>query len=379
MELLRVGNCKEEIGKATKGSLVVELDKTNLEIPVFIISGKEDGPTAFISAGMHGDELNGIKVVKTIKDMINPSSLSGRLIIIPVINPLGFKECLRNVPLDNQDLNRQFGVKQPKTPSEKIAKVFLEEVVKKCDFGIDCHDSNAENILLPHPRILCNNEAPEVTKLSRVFGTDLILERKGKSGMLAIEAYRKLKVPILTIEIGGGVRIWDEFVNDGVKGIMNILVYKKMINGMIDVPIRQFILNYRDGYTAPFSGLLDVLVSLGNAAKEGEVIATLYDPEKDFLKEIKANHPGVVFSVRLKSKINRGETMFSLLHFKRGKDKAYAINAQMVLNKEALHGIVVHPTKVLDTFLSIFDSSYNLLDTAIGNRVNKIKSYFRGK
>ncbi|MBS3153204.1 succinylglutamate desuccinylase/aspartoacylase family protein, partial [Candidatus Woesearchaeota archaeon] len=176
-----------------------------------------------------------------------------------------------------------------------------------------------------------------------------------------------------------GVRIWDEFVNDGVKGIMNILVYKKMINGMIDVPIRQFILDYRDGYTAPFSGLLDVLVSLGNAAKEGEVIATLYDPEKDFLKEIKANHPGVVFSVRLKSKINRGETMFSLLHFKRGKDKAYAINAQMVLNKEALHGIVVHPTKVLDTFLSIFDSSYNLLDTAIGNRVNKIKSYFRGK
>jgi len=181
----------------------------------------------------------------------------------------------------------------------------------------------------------------------------------------------------LTIEIGGGVKIWDEFVEEGVKGIMNILVYKKMINGIIDVPIRQFILDYRHGYAAPFSGLVDVKVNLGDAVDEGEVIATLYDPEKDFVKEIKAEHPGVVFSVRLKSKINKGETMFSVLHFKHGKNKAYALNAEMILNKEIIHGVILRPTKVLDTFLSIFDSSYSLIDNVIGDRLEKIKKYFK--
>ena len=376
MELLRIGNCKEEIGKITKGSIVVKLNN-ELKIPVFIVSGKEEGPTAFISAGMHGDELNGIQVVKILRDMINPDSLSGRIIFIPAINILGFKECSRLFPLDNKDLNRQFGKKNVNFPSEKVAKAIFDEVVKKCDFGIDCHDSNAENVLLTHPRILSNNEAPEVTALSRIFGTDLIMERNGKKGMLAIEAYRKLKVPVLTIEIGGGVKIWDEFVEEGVKGIMNILVYKKMINGIIDVPIRQFILDYRHGYAAPFSGLVDVKVNLGDAVDEGEVIATLYDPEKDFVKEIKAEHPGVVFSVRLKSKINKGETMFSVLHFKHGKNKAYALNAEMILNKEIIHGVILRPTKVLDTFLSIFDSSYSLIYNVIGDRLEKIKKYFK--
>ncbi|MBI2106937.1 succinylglutamate desuccinylase/aspartoacylase family protein [Candidatus Woesearchaeota archaeon] len=377
MENLQIGTCKEVRGKKTKGFLEIKLGNLKVKIPIFIISGVKDGPTTFISAGMHGDEVNGIEIVRNIKETISPESLSGRLIVIPVINTLGFRNSMRYVPLDNGDINRQFSKKNPKSASEVIAKTFFEEVVRKCDFGIDCHDSNAENILLPHSRVLNSKEAPEVAELSRIFGTDLILEREGKPGMLAIESYKKHKIPVLTVEVGGGIKIWDKHVAEGIRGIRNVLIYKKMLNGLIDVPIRQFVLDYRYGYRAPFSGLLDVKVELGDAVKKGDVIATLYDPETDKEEGIKAENAGVVFSVRLKSKIDTGETMFSVLHFKQDKDEMYALNAEMILNKEVLQSIIVRPTKILDTFLSIFDSHYNMLNTIVSEKIEKIKSYFR--
>ena len=377
MENLQVGSCKEIRGKKTKGFLEVKLNDLKINVPIFIISGVKDGPTAFISAGMHGDEVNGIEIVRNIKESINPDSLSGKLVIVPVINTLGFRASARYVPLDNGDINRQFNKKSPGTASEVIAHVFFEEVVKKCDFGIDCHDSNAENILLPHSRVLNSKEAPEVAELSRIFGTDLILEREGKEGMLAIEAYKKHKIPVLTVEVGGGIKIWHKYVAEGIRGIKNVLIYKKMLNGFIDIPIRQFVLDYRHGYMAPFSGLLDVKVDLGDAVKEGDVIATLYDPETDREEDIKAEHAGVVFSVRLKSKIDSGETMFSVLHFKQDKNEAHALNAEMILNKEVLQSIIVRPTKILDTFLTIFDSHYNILENIVTDKIEKIKNYFR--
>lgn len=377
MANLQIGTCKEVKGKKTKGYLEVKLNDIKINIPVFIISGVKEGYTAFISAGLHGDEVNGIEIARNIKESINPESLSGRLVIIPVVNTLGFRASTRYVPLDNGDINRQFNKKNPKSASELIANAFFEEVVKKCDFGIDCHDSNAENILLPHSRVLNSKEAPEVAELSRIFGTDLILEREGKEGMLAIESYKKHKIPVLTVEVGGGVKVWDRYVAEGIRGIKNVLIYKKMINGLIDIPIRQFVLDYRYGYRAPFSGLLDVKVDLGDAVKEGDVIATMYDPESDKEEDIKAENAGVVFSVRLKSKIDSGETMFSVLHFKQDKNEMHALNAEMILNKEVLQSIIVRPTKILDTFLTIFDSHYNMLNTIVSERIEKIKGYFR--
>jgi len=377
MESLQIGTCKEVKGNRTKGFLEVIVDDLKIKIPIFIVSGLKDGPTAFISAGLHGDEVNGMEIVRGIKESINPNSLNGRLIILPVVNTLGFRASTRGSPLDNGDINRQFNKKNPETASEMIAHVFFEEVVRKCDFGIDCHDSNAENILLPHSRVLKNKEAPEVAELSRIFGTDLILEREGKPGMLAIEAYKKYKIPVLTVEVGGGIKIWDKYVDEGIRGVKNVLIYKKMLKGLIDIPIQQFVLDYRYGYKAPFSGLLDVKVDLGDAVKEDEVIATLYDPETDKEEDIKAEHAGVVFSVRLKSKIDTGETMFSVLHFKQDKNKVHALNAEMILNKEVLQSIIVRPTKILDTFLGIFDSHYNMLNTIVSNKIEKIKEYFR--
>ena len=377
MESLQIGSCKEVKGKKTKGFLEFSIDDLKINIPVFIISGVKDGYTAFISAGLHGDEVNGIEIAKKIKESINPDSLSGKLIIIPVVNTLGFRASTRYVPLDSGDINRQFNKKNPKSASEIIAKNFFDCVVKKCDFGIDCHDSNAENILLPHSRVLNNKEAPEVAELSRIFGTDLILEREGKPGMLAIEAYKKHKIPVLTVEVGGGVKVWDKYVAEGIRGIKNVLIYKKMLNGLIDIPIRQFVLDYRYGYKAPFSGLLDVKVELGDAVKGGDVIATLYNPETDKEEEVKAEHAGVVFSVRLKSKIDADETMFSVLHFKQDKNEMHALNAEMILNKEVLQSIILRPTKILDTFLTIFDSSYNMLENIVTDKIEKIKNYFR--
>ena len=330
---MRVGTCVAVDGKLTNGNLTVANYKDKeLKIPVLIAKGEEPGKTIFISAGIHGDEINGIEIVRKFIQEINPEKLKGMIIFLPILNPWGFKEKSRYVPFDKKDLNRCFN-RNGNLISYKIASTLMKQVIRKCDFGIDLHDGRT-NLLLPHTRIFKKDKCKYLKELSHAFGSEIILQREGERGMMAIESFNAYKTPVLTVEVGGALVLRDDFTTQVIGGLKNILIYGGLLNGVLDLPVKQFFLDVRLGYLAPIQGILHIEVDLGDAVKKGQLIARIHNPVNDKEIKIKSKNPGVVFSVRRDAIINRGEPILSILHFKikRGRRGLVPLQAKMLIN-----------------------------------------------
>ena len=329
---MKIGTCISKKGEKSHGLLRVSFNGKSTKLPIYIIEGKERGGTAFISAGMHGDELNGINIVSRSIPLINPKKVSGTLIFVPTLNPIGLHYGERRIRYDALDLNRCFA-KDPRSFSTKLAKIFFDEVVSQCDFGLDFHDSNKKNILFPHTRIF-NNEYKAVNELSRFFGTEIVMKRDPSRGMLALEAMRKLKVPVLTIEIGGGMSILPEYMEIGLRGINNVLINKGFLAGDVVLPHNQFILSERLGYRSPLGGLLSIRKKLGDIVASEEIIADIFNPVSGKEGTIKARNPGILFSVKASSHIKANQKALSLLHLKEERGRLVTPDAKVIENRE---------------------------------------------
>ncbi len=291
-----------------------------VKVPVVIFKGRRKGPTGFLSAGIHGDELNGMILVKKFIDDFRSNKLekkmAGELIIMPVLNPTGFEKGQRRAEPDGRDLNRSFPGKRKGSFSFQFARELMRKFISKVDFGIDCHDAGTQSTLFPHSRIGRNDDKEAelaIRNLGRLFGTEIIIERRGKKGMLARAAFHKYGKPIVTVEIGGAKHIFDEFVKQGVTGIKNILKFYKMLPGEPSLPEKQFVLKSRFGIKAPRTGIIEFCVKLGDFVHAGDKIGVMYYPQ--VFKDEKLVSPmcGRVFSLHDHQIVKKGTIMYSIL------------------------------------------------------------------
>lgn len=348
---MKIGTCESEEGKITKGILrVCEFKDRTIKIPVLIAQGGE-GKSIFISGGMHGDEINGIELVEKFMRALNPERLSGTVVFLPLLNPSGFHRQMRNVAYDNKDLNRCFG-KGGDSVSYKIAKSITDEVVRKCEFGIDCHDSGREDILFPHSRIF--KERVGITdELASVFGTDVVMRRDAEHGMISLESYRNHKIPVLTVEAGGGMIIRNDFIKQSLTGLRNIMIYYDMLPGKISLPRTQFFLSERREYVSDLEGVLNMNVFLGDSVNKDDVLAEIYNPNTRETDFIKAKNPGVVLHIKMGAKVDRDEVVLSLLHFKKSREEFMKpLNAKMIINKETIKNRL-HPSVLFNKALKL--------------------------
>ncbi len=333
---MKIGTCVSAKGKARRGKLKVARlpNGADVEIPIKIAEGKKPGKTMFVCAGVHGDEINGIHLLKRFTEELDLSKISGTIVILPVINVEGYREKNRLVPYDNKDLNRAFTENGDDfTVSNQIAMTLMEKIIKPCDFGIDLHDYGQGNVLTPHVRIHKTKKAVETRELGLLFGTDILKKRIGSDGMLAVEALRKLKTPIITVEVGGGMLVFDEFEKPAMQGLKNILVHNGMMQGTIVLPKKQFILSEGQGIKAPMDGVFIGKVKLGDFVSKGDLIGVIYDPLTGKTDKIRANEDSFVFSLRLKSKTGKGEEVCVLVHYNK---KTKESNAEIVWNEPVL-------------------------------------------
>lgn len=376
---MKLGSCLAQPGKIVKGNLKVATFRgKKLEIPLTVVQGHREGKTCFISAGIHGDEINAIESINRFLNNLNIGKVKGTIILLPLLNPWGFKYRTRYIPFDKLDLNRCFG-KKGNSVSCQIAATLMKEVIAKCDYGIDLHDSGSKNILLPHPRIFKGDKSPVLREMSYALGTDIILEREGLPGMMAIEAFRHLNVPVLTVEIGGALLINDDFIEQGVRGINNILIYQDNLQGVLDLPIQQFFLQERQGYVAPHQGILHREVELGEAVKKDQILARLHNPLTEQESILKSKDHGVIFSIRKDALIDKGESVLSVLHF-HVEEKTHSIipvQAQMLINKQRLQKVIIRPTIILDDLFSLIGFSYKLVGKTIKTPLKKLEEYLR--
>lgn len=239
-------------------------------LPVVVWRGVAPGPTVFVTAAVHGDELNGIGIVREI--MLNePFKLTaGSLVLVPVVNMLGFEQHSRYLP-DRRDLNRCFPGSTEGSMARRFAYAVFQEMVSKCNYGIDLHTAAVRRTNFPNVRGDLNN--PEVARLARAFGCELLVHGKGPRGSLRRSACHA-GCPTIILEAGEVWKIEPTVVEYGVRGIRNILVDLAMVEGKPVKPPYQVRIDKTKWLRAEEGGILQFHVGPGEIIEKGQPVAT---------------------------------------------------------------------------------------------------------
>jgi len=287
---------------------------TFLSMPVHVIHGKKEGPCLFVSAAIHGDELNGVDIIRRLLEAKALRRLSGTLIAVPVVNVYGLIHQSRYLP-DRRDLNRSFPGSAAGSLAARVAHVFMEEIVRRCTHGIDLHTGAIHRTNLP--QIRADLDDPETDRLARAFGVPVLLNSTLRDGSLR-EAATALGIRMLLYEAGEGLR-FDEFcIRAGLAGVLNVM--REL--GMLSKQRRQ------ERETAPFvarssawiraseSGLLRTLVPLGARVQRGDILGFISDPSTGAQHPVAAQTRGVVIGRIQIPSVHEGEAVYHIARFR---------------------------------------------------------------
>ncbi|HYO25895.1 MAG TPA: succinylglutamate desuccinylase/aspartoacylase family protein [Lacipirellulaceae bacterium] len=198
---------------------------TGLSLPIVVVNGRKPGPTAWISAAVHGDEVNGVEIIGGVLDRITPADLSGCLITVPIVNVFGFNAQSRYLP-DRRDLNRSFPGSERGSLAAQIAHLFMQEVVRKCQYGIDLHTGSNHRTNLPQVR--ANLHDDETRRLAEAFAAPVIMHAAAIDGSLR-KAATDAGARTIVFEAGEPLRFDDEAIGLGRDGVMRVLAQLKML------------------------------------------------------------------------------------------------------------------------------------------------------
>ena len=289
-------------------------------IPVYIIHGTKPGPVLALTAGIHGDELNGVSVVHhlihgddhiagTDDDRISRDELAGTLICVPVVNIEGMLLEQRGAP-DNRDINRLFPGKEQGNQSQRIAHALFQSVVKRADYLIDLHSAPHSRTNLPHVR--ANFERKECMELARAFGTHIILHSSGPKGSLRRTATMD-GTPTILLEAGTAHRFEMEAVHTGIEGVLNVMGHLGMIERENRLPAVRLLVRRSKWARAEAGGLLYSRVNVGDHVNKGQEIALVTDPLGEQTHSIESPRTGVIVGLALNPLVRAGDPIANIV------------------------------------------------------------------
>lgn len=285
---------------------------TPLQMPIHVIHGRKDGPTMFVNAAIHGDEINGIEIIRQLLKQKTLNRLRGTLICVPVVNVYGFLHHTRYMP-DRRDLNRAFPGSETGSHSSRVAYVFKKQIIDRADYGIDLHTGSNHRTNFPHIR--ANMADPETARLARAFNTAVTVNASLRDGSLRGYAVEK-NIPVLLYEAGEALRFDKLAVRAGVRGILNVLgavgMIKREVKRRPHVTLEAESSHWIRGNR---SGLIRDAIKLGSRVKPGDRLAYLSDLLGDEQTEIKATQEGVVIGRTNLPIVNEGDALFHVAEF----------------------------------------------------------------
>lgn len=285
-------------------------------MPVHVIRGRKPGPTVFVSAAVHGDELNGIEIVRRL---INQKSLrltAGTLILVPMVNVYGVLNQSRYMP-DRRDLNRCF----PGSPKGSLAGIvadkFVSEIIQHCQYGIDLHTGAIHRSNLP--QIRANLKDQETLELAQAFGVPVLLNASIRDGSLR-EAAVETGARVLLYEAGQALRFDELSIRAGIRGINNVLKHLGMISRNTRKeskrpPVVPFIANTSRWTRASASGIVHNLKNLGDQVNRGDPLATIGSPFGKVLETVYASRAGIIIGKQNIPLVQEGDAMFHIAYF----------------------------------------------------------------
>ncbi|WJG09081.1 succinylglutamate desuccinylase/aspartoacylase family protein [Aliiglaciecola sp. LCG003] len=318
MDVLTIGGVDIKPGESKKVQLEMPplYTDTHMSIPVYVQRGKKPGPTLFVSAAIHGDELNGIEIVSRLIRSKSIRNLRGTLIAVPMVNVYGVLNQSRYLP-DRRDLNRCFPGSKKGSLAGRIAHTFLTEIVAKCDYGVDLHTGAIHRSNLPQVRANLDDEQTLV--LCKAFGLPVMLNADIRDGSLR-QAAADLGVRVVLYEAGQALR-YDEFsIRAGLKGVTNIMREIGMLNKSRSKKyhsIEPFIARQSGWVRAHESGLVHHIASLGDHVVKDGVLAIISNPYGEELGKVTSPAEGIVIGKQNIPLAQEGEAMYHIAYFKK--------------------------------------------------------------
>jgi len=285
---------------------------SNIHMPVHVICGKESGPTLFVSAAIHGDEINGVEIIRRLKNSKSVKRLKGTLITVPVVNVYGFINKTRYLP-DRRDLNRSFPGSEEGSMASKLAHVFQTNICEHCDFGIDLHTAAVSRDNLPQIRAVLDDD--KTKSLAKAFGAPVVLDAPIREGTLR-EIAAKTETQVLLYEAGEALRFDEISIRAGVSGIINVMRHIGMLpKSRKRYKIESAIAHSSHWVRAPQSGVLRTTIPMGNRINKGDVLGYLCDPFGEAENEITAPTSGMVIGKTTLPLVHEGEAIFHMASF----------------------------------------------------------------
>lgn len=327
-----------EIPRGVNMTVNLELPKmynTPTRLPVRVIRGKKDGPVVFISAAIHGDELNGIEIIRRFRTLSILKRLKGTVILVPIVNVYGIMTLSRYLP-DRRDLNRSFPGSEKGSLAARVANIFFNEIVLKSDLGIDLHTGAIHRSNLPQVRTNIENEY--TFNLAKAFGAPVILHSAIRDGSLRAVAQAK-GVPILLYEAGEALRFDETSIRIGVHGLVNVLRANDMLPAQsskksVKIPV---VTKSSQWVRASESGMLRTVKALGDTVQKDEIIAFIDEPLDDVSFEIKADFDGIIIGKSEIPLVQAGDAVFHIAKFndlETAEDKIGYFNEDVIEESE---------------------------------------------
>jgi len=312
----KIGEVTVKPGQRVNISLPVAdlYTSTSLSMPVQVICGRREGPVLFVSAAIHGDELNGVEVIRRLLRLKILNTIKGTLIAVPIVNVHGFLNQSRYLP-DRRDLNRSFPGSAKGSIAARLANTFHTQIVSKADFGIDLHTGaiNRSNL----PQIRGNLDDEKTLELAKAFGVPVIINANIRDNSLR-SCVVDMGVPVLIYEAGEALRFDEMCIKAGVRGVLNVM--RKI--GMLPpkrsgrTQLNPLLARSTGWVRAPASGIFNSNVPLGGTVTSGQRLGSISDPLGDSAEVMKSPYDGIVIGRSNLPLAHEGDALFNIAEFK---------------------------------------------------------------
>ncbi len=282
---------------------------TPLTVPVIVVNGRLPGPRLILSAAIHGDEINGVEICRQVLDRVDPFSLHGTIIAVPVVNVFGFITQSRYLP-DRRDLNRSFPGSAQGSLASRLAHLFLNRLVKLCNYGIDYHTASVGKRNLP--QIRANLKDPRTRELAQVFGSSVCIQARERAKSLRAVA-SSIGIPMLLFEGGEVLRFEPDVIEAGVSGTMRVLRHLGMITASQPEPPPEPLIAVDAGWIrSPRGGILHLNVGLGDHVEAKQTLGSITDMYGTVRAKVIAPDSGVIIGCATNPLVSRGDALLHL-------------------------------------------------------------------
>lgn len=285
----------------------------HVRLPIFVWRGERDGPTVCVTGAVHGDEINGTGAVRQIARDQPFRVVAGTLVLVPVVNVLGFERHSRYLP-DRRDLNRSFPGLQRGSQTGRLARSFFEQVIERCSYCIDLHTAAVRRTNFPNVR--ADMTDPEVASLARAFGASLIVSGKGPKGSLRQAACAQGCTTII-LEAGEVWKVEPSVVEYAIRGIRNCLIFLGMVEGKPIKPPYQIEADSTKWVRAEHGGFLEFHVAPGDIVAANDVIATNTSLLGDENHTVIAPQGGVILGMTTMPSVVPGDPICHIAYARR--------------------------------------------------------------